>query len=201
MLLSVPGPVASQITEPNRAARESRSFVVRSGDVLRIRVWPDVSMSGEFPVEESGMVHLPVIGAVRADGIRLADLREQLRDAYGQSMRSPVVSVMPLFRVSVLGGVNRPGLYSVDPTMSIFDVVSEAGGFAPGAKDDQITVVRDSEVLTVDLRSAVSVGTYLVEVDLRSGDRIIVPQKARFSLLALVSILQAATLILAITGR
>jgi len=164
--------------------------------MLRVRVWPDSALGGDFPVEENGMVLLPVVGSVRATGRTLADLRGQLRGRYEQAMKLPVVTILPVFRVSVLGAVMRPGLYEVDPTMTLFDVISLAGGFRPEAREDDVRVVRPGAVLAVNARSALETGNLPEALQLRSGDRIVVA--ARHSGLSALFFLQAATLAVAL---
>ncbi len=151
--------------------------MVRYGDVLAVRIWPDIQLGGEFPVEESGMAYLPLIGEVRAAGMPLDELRKELRDRYGQTLKSPVVSVTPMFRVSLLGAVAKPGLYRVDPTQTLLDLVSEAGGFQNDAKADRVRIVREGQVLEVNARRSLETGADLSVLTLQSGDRILVPRR------------------------
>lgn len=151
-------------------------YVVRAGDLLRIRVWPDSTLSGEFPVEETGSVFLPGLGEIRADGRPLGELRSQLRQGYGTRLRNPVVTVTPLFGVSVLGAVVRPGLYQVQPANTLFDAVSLAGGLRDDASND-IRILRDGQTVRLDMGRALSNASGPLMGDLRSGDRIIVRRK------------------------
>lgn len=182
LLLGLAGsPVAAQTPTP--AARDSAPevYVIRRGDVLRIWVWPDTALGGRFPVEESGLVYLPVIGEVHAAGMTIDALRAQLRQGYLQAIRTPIVSVTPLFRVSVLGAVERPGLYEIDPTLSLFDVISLAGGLRREAKANELRVIRDGgRVFEVNAKQALESGEALLALSLRSGDRIVVPERNRF---------------------
>ncbi len=64
--------------QEGRSAPTSSGYIVRAGDVLQIRVWPDSSLGGAYPVEETGVVYLPLVGAVSAGGRPIVDLREML---------------------------------------------------------------------------------------------------------------------------
>lgn len=166
----------------SHAAAQNRDPVppplaLRPGDFLRIRVWPDSTLGGEFPVEETGLVHLPVLGGVRAAEIPLEQLRRELRTRYGEALKNPVITVTPLFRVSVLGAVQRPGLYRVDPTQSLFDVISLAGGLRENAKAQDLRVIRDGSVLEINAKRALETGEAALGLSLRSGDRIVVPER------------------------
>ena len=149
-------------------------FIVQPGDILSIQVWPDESLSGDFPVEETGQVFVPILGALDVGGVSLGEVRLKLREGYATAMRSPVVTITPLFRVSVLGEVRVPGLFQVDPTMTLHQVISMAGGFGQEAKEDEVQVARGDSILEI--------GSPLAPVgfDLRSGDRIIVSRESNF---------------------
>lgn len=151
-------------------------YRVQAGDVLRIRVWPDSSFNGEFPVEETGFAYLPLIGQIDVGGRSIRDLRVELRHAYGEDLKMPVVTITPVFRVSVLGAVRAPGLYHVDPTLTLLDVISMAGGFTERARQDHIRVIRAGrETVRIRAGRALESGEALEGVALQSGDRIVVP--------------------------
>lgn len=158
-------------------AQQAADVSLRPGDVLRISVWPDESLSGEFPVEETGNVNLPFLGSVEVAGMSLGQLRSQLRAGYAEVMREPVVSITPLFRVGIMGAVRSPGVYQVDPTQDIIDLINRAGGFASGAKPDEIRIVRSNDVVYLDVERALEEGADLAALSLRSGDNIVVPTR------------------------
>lgn len=192
VFLLLPAQVLGQTRSP-----PANDFVVRPGDVLRIQVWPDATLSGDFPVEGSGTVYVPILGSVHVGGLPLGEVRRVLREGYETAMRSPIVTITPLFRVSVLGAVRQPGLFQVDPTLSLYQVISLAGGFAENAREDEIQVARGGSVIAV--QSPVSAGLASSEFDLRSGDRIIVPRRSRLMSLQGVNLfLQSAVFIVTI---
>jgi polysaccharide biosynthesis/export protein len=176
-------------------------FTVRAGDVLRIRVWPDSALGGEYPIEETGVAYLPVLGAVQAGGMTLSALRAELRRRYGEALRSPSVSVTPIFGVSVLGAVQRPGLYHVDPTHTLFDAISLAGGFRDNARTDRLRLVRDGEVIEVNARRTLEEGGAELALSLRSGDGIVVPEGRQWRMLDLFYGLQSVVLLVTLIGR
>ena len=151
-------------------------YRVRAGDRLRIRVWPDSTLSGEFPVEQTGLVNLPVLGEVQADGVSLDQLRSQLRAGYAGAMRNPVVTVVPIFKVSVLGAVVRPGLYEITPTQGFWDVIGLAGGFRDDAKQENLRLMRDEETVEINAETGIGDSGPLFDLSMQSGDRIVVPR-------------------------
>jgi polysaccharide biosynthesis/export protein len=149
--------------------------IMRAGDALRISVWPNANLGGEFVVEDDGYVYLPLLERVRAEGVSIQDLRVQLRRGYGEAMQNPVVSVTPLYRITITGEVQRPGILQITPSHSLFDVIGMAGGFRGQADAENVRIVRRGEVVEFDALRALETGEGMDAVRLRSGDHIVVP--------------------------
>lgn len=152
------------------------SLALRPGDVLQIRIWNETDLSGDFVVDESGGVILPQLGARHVAGVPIARLRTDLLAAYAVTLRNPSISITPLRRVIVLGEVNRPGLVPVDPTVTLSGAIGLAGGATPLGDLRRIRVVRDG---TIYLQRA-NQGFTLRDMDIRSGDQIIVDRRSWF---------------------
>jgi polysaccharide export outer membrane protein len=168
-------------------------YTLRAGDILRLKVWPDSTRNGDYPVEEDGKVAFPGLGRLQITGVPYQTIREQLEAKYALTMTAPVVILTPLVRVSVLGAVSRPGLYQISPTHSLVDVIAMAGGFAPGAKQSDVEVARNGSIQKVNADSLRASGGTLV--NLRSGDQIFVPMRKGIDWSSVRVALQAATLI------
>jgi polysaccharide export outer membrane protein len=143
------------------------------GDVLRLRIWREPDLSGEFPVDERGVATLPRLGEVRVTGLTPDSLRAQLVHDYARYLNNPSVEVTPLRRVAVIGAVRQPGLYPVDPTMRVSEVLALAGGAAADGKQDRVELRRGGERVEADLALVSTVGQSLI----RSGDQLYVPQR------------------------
>jgi polysaccharide export outer membrane protein len=161
------------------SAQESQTFEspLQPGDVVAISVWPDTSLSGQFPVESDGQVYLPFLGNVQAAGVSIEDLRIRIREGFQAAQRNAVVTVTPLYRIGVTGAVSRPGLYLVPPTDGFFDVVANAGGFNLRADQSKVSVVREGQVINLNAEEAIKTGDLLPleALALHSGDQILVP--------------------------
>lgn len=143
---------------------------LRAGDMVRVALSREVEMSGDYLVDEAGMVALPLIGLRETANKTPAVLKQELVTAYSDQLRNQTIQITLLRRVRVLGEVRNPGLYHADPTMTLGDVVALAGGATTLGKSTDIRIVRDGEEFEVDLGSDV-----LHQV--RSGDQIVVPEK------------------------
>lgn len=148
--------------------------VLRPGDVIRLRIWREPDLSGDFPVDESGVATLPKVGRLAAVGFTRDSLKQHLLTSYETYLRNPAIEVALLRRISVLGAVRTPNVYVVDPTLTVSEVVAMAGGAAPDGKPDQVRVLRGAERLDVKLTE----GTRLSETPIRSGDQLYVPQRS-----------------------
>jgi len=165
---------------------------LRSGDLLKIRVYRDSELSGQFLIDAQGNVQIPGLGVVRAAGLDPTQVQERLVDALrGRGFRSPEIAVQPLIRVSVLGQVRVPGLYNVDPGVSLIQLITLAGGPSEQANLKRAQVVREDHAFTIDLQSALG-GSAAGRVALYSNDVVYVPQ--RHSLFSRENIGLAATL-------
>jgi polysaccharide export outer membrane protein len=152
------------------------SLTLQPGDVLKIAVWREPDLSGEFQVDPDGVVILPLLGEQTVAGVPLRQLREKLLGLYQQNLRNPSINIVPLRRVNVLGEVNKPGLYPVDPTVSLAGVVATAGGTTPTGRLDRIRIVRGGTVL----RERVGAAETLTSAGVRSGDQVIVERRGWF---------------------
>ncbi|HEY0021083.1 MAG TPA: polysaccharide biosynthesis/export family protein [Longimicrobium sp.] len=141
-----------------------------AGDVVRVAIWREEELSGEFPVGLDGNATFPLLGTRHVVGIPLDSLQAQLQDAYRVYLRNPAITVTPLRRVQVLGEVAKPGLYTVDATVSVAGAVATAGGATPAGDLRRIRLVRDGHVYS----QRVSPETALSAADIRSGDQIFV---------------------------
>ena len=160
--------------QPQQGAMEA---TLRPGDAIRVEIWREEDLSGEFGVGVDGTVTLPLLGRHRLVELPMGTIRDTLITLYRVHLRNPSINVVPIRRVSVLGQVQRPGLYGADPTLSLAGVVALAGGATPEGNLNRIRIIRDGQVY----RERVGAGETLNGADIRSGDQILVEQRSWFS--------------------
>ncbi|MBI4542357.1 MAG: polysaccharide biosynthesis/export family protein [Gemmatimonadetes bacterium] len=151
-------------------------LAVRAGDVVKVQVWGHTDLSGEFPVDENYNLLYPIVGEINVRQLTVGQLRDRLRDELGRLITQPFVTIIPLFRVAVLGEVSRPGLYSVDATMTIIDVLAQAGGPTRSANDRRMRLVRSGSAIPISLAPSTLARATLRELGVRSGDQLYVPR-------------------------
>lgn len=154
------------------------TFALGPGDVVRVRIWREPSLDGDFQVDELGRLTLPLLGTQAVTGFPWLDLRDSLLIAYRRELKAPSVTLTPLRRVYVLGEVNRPGLYLADPTLSLAGIVGLAGGASPIGDLRKLRVVRQGQTII----DHASIDGQLIQSDVRSDDQVFVDRRNWFAL-------------------
>ena len=141
-------PAVSASTEPSLAP----AYVLGSGDQLRIIVFGEDNLSGEFFVDGAGMVSLPLVGEVPAAGKTVAQFRSELEsrlsDGYLNDPRvsAEVLNYRPFY---ILGEVEESGEYPYTDGLTVMNAVARAGGFTYRANTRTVFIKRadtDAEV-------------------------------------------------------
>src|SRR5215210_834950 len=94
-------------------ARSDSAAALRPGDTIRLRIWREPDLSGDFQVDESGLVVLPKLGPTRVSGQDPRALKQLVTQSYAEYLKNPSIDVQILRRIQVLGAVKNPGLYPV----------------------------------------------------------------------------------------
>lgn len=158
------------------ASSEYDTSPLRPGDAIRVDFSMEPDQSGTYRVDPSGEVPLPFLGARTVTETEPALLRKELKSAYDEQLRNQTVEIRLLRRVRVLGAVANPGLYDVDATMSLADLVAEAGGTTPRGSLDDVRIVRDGGSVRTNLEDS-----RRVFATLESGDHVLVPERSWFA--------------------
>lgn len=156
-----------------------KAYVIGPLDVLDIRVWNDPKLSGLFDVRPDGIISMPLIGELRADGQTVAQLRETILQKLNTLMNSPEVNVQ-IARINskryfIFGEVARSGEFPLVAEITVLDALSNCGGFREFANPKKIYVLRGSKKLEFNYKD-VSRGKNMEQnIVLENGDRIFVP--------------------------
>ena len=127
---AAPPPPASA---PAAATAASASYVLGPGDKIRITVFGEQNLSGEYQVSGAGNVSMPLIGDVRAAGLSapafIEAVRTKLSDGY---LRDPKVSmeVLSYRPYYMLGEISRPAEYTYTNDLTVMNAIATAGGFS-----------------------------------------------------------------------
>jgi polysaccharide export outer membrane protein len=144
---------------------------------VRLKIWREPDLSGDYRVDENGVAVFPKIGPVTVGRLSPDSLSSLLVSGYALYLQHPSIEVTLLRRINVLGEVKNPGLYDVDPTMSLADVMAMAGGVSTEGNSNKIELLRQGEREPVRLTPQ----SRLADAPLRSGDQLRVPQRSWLS--------------------
>jgi polysaccharide export outer membrane protein len=151
--------------------------VLRPGDALKVLVFRNPELSGEYVIDSRGMVQIPGLGEITAGGQDPTSVKSRLQAALVErGFSAPEVAVQPLVRVSVIGAVAKPSLYAVEPGPSLIQLLTLAGGPLETADLRKTRVIREGRAFVVNLESALS-GSGSGRVVLYSNDVVVVPKK------------------------
>lgn len=108
-------------------------YRLAAGDKIRIIVFNELTLTGEFNIDSDGTVAFPLLGPIPATGKTPAELATDLQNKLGAGyLKDPKISVEVLtFRpFYILGEVNKPGQYPYAPGMTVLNAVATAEGFS-----------------------------------------------------------------------
>lgn len=149
------------------------AYRLGSGDALRMIIYGEDKLSGEFRVSDSGMIALPLIGDLKAAGQTVDELTQMVTAAYSANvLRNPriaieIMSYRPFF---ILGSVGKPGQYQFIPGMTVRQAIATANGYTPIAKQKVVMITHwgEAEEKSYRLDAATLV---------RPGDTIRIPER------------------------
>jgi protein involved in polysaccharide export with SLBB domain len=120
-------------------------YTLGPGDKIRLTIFGEEDLSGEFEVDGTGIVSLPLIGNMKAGGLTLRTLENQITDKFKDGyLVNPRVSIQVLnFRpFFILGEVNSPGSYPYVNGLTVLNAVAVAGGYTHRARTDRVMIKR-----------------------------------------------------------
>jgi protein involved in polysaccharide export with SLBB domain len=146
-----PAAAAPQQAAPSTAAPATPAdpdYQLGSGDKVRVTVFGEPTLSGEFYVTGSGLVSLPLLGEVKAAGLSVRQFQETvetaLRNGYLKQPRvsAEVLNFRPFY---ILGEVSKPGTYPYTSGLTVQNAVATAGGYTYRADKNKVYIKRLGE--------------------------------------------------------
>lgn len=162
---------------------EQRGYEIQPGDVLQISVWREEDLDRQVLVRPDGGLSFPLAGDVSAVGKTVEDLRAELAERLARFIPDLVVTVSVQEingnKIFVIGQVNQPGEFVVNPRVDVMQALSLAGGTTPFASPNDIFVLRreagGQKTLPFRFDSVVRGRNLEQNIILRSGDVVVVP--------------------------
>jgi polysaccharide biosynthesis/export protein len=168
---------------PARAQEQLPDYTFQPGDEFQVDVWREEDMQRQVIVRPDGKFSFPLTGEIvavgRTPGEVQAEITEKLSPYIPEVVVTITVTNLEGNRIYVIGQVQSPGHFVMNPRLNVLQALSVAGGTTPFASPNNILVVRgrgrDQKILRFRYDD-ISRGRNLEQnVLLEAGDVIIVP--------------------------
>lgn len=181
-LLAFPAASMAQESAPMPSADQA-GYLVNSGDRLEVSVWKEPELQREVLVRPDGAFSFPLAGQIVAKGRTVTEIREELDSRLARYIPDLVTTVTVIDvrgnSIFVIGQVNSPGAFVMNPVLDVMQALSMAGGTTPFAGLKNIRILRREAGVQTAHRfdyTDVAEGRSLEQnIQLRSGDVVVVP--------------------------
>lgn len=167
---AAPAAAAKEATDASVPSEED--YRLGAEDKVKVNVYGEADLSGEFVVDSSGVLSAPFIGQIPAKGLTVREFEaayaKKLRDA--EILKDPKVSAeVTSFRpIYVLGEVKKPGQYAYVSGMTVQKAVALAEGYTYRASEGSVEVTRGGKKFRMDVTPQTKV---------LPGDEIRIPER------------------------
>jgi len=173
--------------EPATAVDEQQAVKIQQGDQIDINVWGYSEFNTKSVVNVEGVITIPLIGEVEAEGLTKDDFTRQLKQRlteYVQGDPKITVSITAVSnqKISILGSVTRQDNYPVTAEVSLIEILSMAGGGDAESDLHHVKILRagKGDPLVIDLAWYIENGRTDEIPKIRPGDTVYVPKKENF---------------------
>ncbi len=168
---------------PAARAQQVADYTLNPGDEIEVAVWKEPDLTKTVIVRPDGKISFPLTGDVLAMGRTVGQLQAEIAKKLKIYIPEPVVTVSVTSlegdKVFVIGQVNKPGAYVMNPRYTVLQALSMAGGMTPFAAVNDIIVLRKNGTQQRAIRfryGDVSKGRDIEQnVLLEAGDVVVVP--------------------------
>lgn len=158
-------------------------YRLHAGDSITVSVWKELELQRKVIIRPDGRFSFPLAGEIQAAGRSADQVRIDIEDKLKKYIPEAVVAVMVEDvsgnRIYVIGQVNKPGMYVMNPELTVLQALSLAGGGTPFAKLDNIMVIRGTgtgqKTLPFKYDQVIEGKALQQNISLASGDVVLVP--------------------------
>jgi polysaccharide biosynthesis/export protein len=138
----------SEAEQQTLAAAAVASPQLQPGDKIRVNVFGEEKLSGDYEVDQSGQISLPLAGTVQAVGLTQSELEQALSKKFrGEYLRNPkvTVTIATLRPFYILGEVTKPGEFPYKSGLNVLTAMAIAGGPTYRASRNSVQIQRRGE--------------------------------------------------------
>jgi len=157
---------------------------IAAGDVLAVDVFQVEELSTEERVTDSGLIVMPLIGAIDLSGLTTEDAESKIAAALQKDyLQDPQVNIFVKeyanMRITVGGAVKKPGIFPLTGPTTLLQAIAQAEGVTNLANEKEVIIFRTN--------AANAINAYVVDIKeiqqghlrdpvLASNDKIVVPK-------------------------
>lgn len=135
----------------------SEGYRLDAGDQLRVTVFNQAQLTGDYKVAADGTISMPLIGQIAARGLTSSEFEQALTKRLSEknllvdpSVNVQVEAYRPFF---ILGEVRNPGQYPCPSDTTVLSAVAVAGGFTYRARTDYVSITRKTDSQPAERRA------------------------------------------------
>lgn len=160
-------------------------YVIGPDDVLEIKLWGEPEIDDQWVVSENGNIDFPLLGRTKVAGLTVEEVVDKLNDGLSRYYKNPQVMIKIVeygnCEIYVLGEVKSPGVYHYQREATAMEAILMADGFTRNANKSSTLVIRNvdesPEAIKVDMDKVLRDGMLALNVELRPGDVVYVPER------------------------
>jgi len=169
-------PAMPSVSSPN-------DYVIGEQDVLNITVWKEPELSGAVVVRPDGKITVPLVNEVHVIGLTPTALQDLLTEKLKPFVTVPQVTVsvreINSRKVYLIGNAAREGPFRINSSMTVLQLIAEAGGLRDFAKRSKIYIMRNEDNqqkrFQFNYDEVIRGKNMGQDIVLRPGDTVVVP--------------------------
>jgi hypothetical protein len=115
---------------------------LETGDLITTKIYREPDLATQTAVGQNGDAYFPGLGRVKVAGLTLDSLQVELTTRYDKLVIDAAVDAVMQRDIVIYGQVRSPGVYNVDPSLTVLGLVARAGGAAGTGKAPLLTLVK-----------------------------------------------------------
>jgi protein involved in polysaccharide export with SLBB domain len=115
---------------------------LETGDQITTKIYREPDLASQTTVSQSGEAYFPGLGRVKVAGLTMDSLQLELTNRYDKLVIDAAVDAVMMRDVVIYGQVRAPGVYNVDPSLTVLGLVAKAGGASGTSKSARLTLVK-----------------------------------------------------------
>src|SRR5215471_15538962 len=142
------GSTLSDVEQQAIVAASTAPAKLLPGDRIKIVVFGEDKLSGDYQVDQSGQISLPLAGTIKAQGLTQSELEQELAKKFrSQYLKSPkvTVTITTLRPYYMMGEVKSPGQFAYQSGLNVLTALAIAGGPTYRASRNTVEIQRLGE--------------------------------------------------------